>query len=394
MTGSWGRLPSGTSTAERAATPGLLPSGPSNDVGATPNPRGPAAVPPPAPGVGPADEARYRRAERRWWDTVKRAPIEHWVELPGLGTVVRVLEVGEGPPVLFLHGAASGASVWAPLAARLASRHRCLLLDRPGCGLSPASPEALRFGAGSGRRRADAFDGFAALADELAVSVLDGLGVERAAVVATSLGGYLGLRAAAAHPDRVDRLVCMGWPVGAPGDPMPIGMRLASIGWLGRLGACLPTTDRTVRRMAKRLGIGADALGPAGIAWFRELLNRTPTAANERAGLPPIAGLRRGQRPEALLPPSLLRQFQAPTLFVWGTDDPFGGTAAAEAFASRVPGARLSLVGTGHAPWIDAPQLAALTTASFLAGHDDRVPPSGAPVSAVLRDENRATPAF
>jgi len=302
---------------------------------------------------------------------MKLAPTEHWVELPGLGTVVRVLEVGQdGPPALFLHGASSGATGWAPLAARLASRHRCLLVDRPGCGLSPASPEALRFGSGSGRRRADAFDGFAALADELAVSVLDGLGVERAAVVATSLGGYLGLRAAAAHPDRVERLVCLGWPVGAPGEQVPLMMRLASIGWLGRVGAQLPVSARQVRRMLKAMAIGADALGPAGVGWFQELLRRTPTVGNELAAVPSVLGLR-GQRPEALLADTVLRRVQAPTLFVWGTDDPFGGTAAAEAFAPRVPGARLSLVGTGHAPWIDAPQLVALTVASFLAGHDD-----------------------
>ncbi len=376
------------STAERAATEGLRPSGSSYDVADTSTPCGPAVpgpatapvapapsvVPAPPSGLRPADEARYRQAEQRWWDTFGVRPVERWVELPGLGTVVRVLEVGteagEGPPVLFLHGASAGATSWAPLAARLASRHRCLLVDRPGCGLSPAPPKALRFGSGSGGRRADAFDGFAALADELAVAVLDGLGVERAAMVATSFGGHLGLRAAAAHPERVERLVCLGWPVGAPGDPVPLMMRLASIGWLGRLGARLPVSGRTVRRILKRLGIGADALGPAGMAWFRALVNRTPTVANELAAVPPVIGLR-GQRPDALLADGLLRRIQAPTLFVWGTDDPLGGTEAAEAFAPRVPGARLCLVGAGHAPWIDAPQLVALTTASFLAGHDD-----------------------
>lgn len=371
------------STAERAAK-GVLPSsGPSYDVADTATPCGPAAALParspalpsvvtaPASGLRPADEARYRQAEQGWWDAFGLRPVERWVELPGLGTVVRVLEVGEGgPPVLFLHGASSGATSWAPLAARLAGRHRCLLVDRPGCGLSPASPRALRFGSGSGRRRADAFDGFAALADELAVAVLDGLGVERAALVATSLGGHLGLRAAAAHPDRVERLVCLGWPVGAPGDPVPMTMRLASIGWLGRLGARLPVSSRMVRRILKRVGIGADALGPAGVAWFRALVNRTPTVANELAAVPSVVGLR-GQRPEALLADGLLRRIQVPTLFVWGTDDPFGGTEAAEAFAPRVPRARLCLVGAGHAPWIDAPQLVALTVASFLAGHDD-----------------------
>ncbi len=372
------------STADRAATTALPPSGPSHDVADKATPCGPAAavpspppaapsvVPAPPSGLRPAAEARYRQAEQRWWDTFGVRPVERWVELPGLGTVVRVLEVGEGgPPVLFLHGASGGATSWAPLAARLAGRHRCLLVDRPGCGLSPAPPRALRFGSGSGRRRADAVDGFAALADELAVAVLDGLGVERAALVATSLGGHFGLRASAAHPDRVERLVCLGWPVGAPGDPLPLTLRLGSMGGLlGRLGARLPVSGRAVHRTLKRLGIEPDALGPAGVAWMRALVNRTPTVANERAAVPPVAGLR-GQRSEVLLSDSLLRRIEAPTMFVWGTDDPFGGTEAAEAFAARVPGARLCLVGAGHAPWIDAPQLVALTTAAFLAGHDD-----------------------
>jgi len=353
-----------------------VPAGPSDDVGngrAWRGPRAdatPARRVPPVRVLAPADEDRYRRAEQRWWDVMGARPAEGWVELPGLGAVVRVLEVGEGPPVLFLHGACSAATVWAPLAARLAGRHRCLLVDRPGCGLSPAPPTGLRFGAGGGRRRADAFDGFAALADELAVAVLDGIGLERAPMVATSLGGYVGLRAAAAHPDRVERLVVLGWPVGAPGEPVPLAMRLASVGGLGRLGARMPVGEWAVRSMLTRLGIGADALGPAGVAWFQALLDCTPTVRNELAAVPPVLGLR-GQRPEALLSDGVLRRIEAPTLFVWGTDDPFGGTAAAEAFAPRVPGARLSLVGTGHAPWIDARQLVALTTAAFLAGHDD-----------------------
>ena len=85
--------------------------------------------------------------------------------------------------------------------------------------------------------------------------------------------------------------------------------------------------------------------------------------------MPPVLALGRSPRPEILLPDRALRRIEAPVLLVWGTDDPFGGTAAAEAFAPRVPGARLCLVGAGHAPWLDAPDLVAVTTAAFLAGH-------------------------
>ncbi len=55
---------------------------------------------------------------------------------------MRVLEVGEGVPVLFVHGASSGGSSWAPLVACL-SGFRCILLDRPGFGLSPRLNEPL-----------------------------------------------------------------------------------------------------------------------------------------------------------------------------------------------------------------------------------------------------------
>ena len=52
---------------------------------------------------------------------------------------LRVQELGDGPPILFIHGANTSGTSWATLAAKLPS-FRCLLLDRPGTGLSPALP--------------------------------------------------------------------------------------------------------------------------------------------------------------------------------------------------------------------------------------------------------------
>jgi hypothetical protein len=50
------------------------------------------------------DESRYRQAERTLWDAVGVTPEDRTVHLAGLGTDVRVQEVGDGPPVLFVHG--------------------------------------------------------------------------------------------------------------------------------------------------------------------------------------------------------------------------------------------------------------------------------------------------
>ena len=124
------------------------------------------------------NKERYRQAEQRLWESVGLDPVERQVSLHRLGTTVRVLEVGQGPDVLFVHGGSASGANWAPLVARLDGFH-CLLLDRPGCGLSDPLdadlPDLGRFGE---------------VAATLVADGLDGLDVPTAHVVATSLGGH------------------------------------------------------------------------------------------------------------------------------------------------------------------------------------------------------------
>ena len=107
---------------------------------------------------------RYRAAERQLWSSLGIAPRERRVRLPQIGTEVRVQELGTGRPVLFVHGASTCGTSWADLAVRLPDMH-CLLLDRPGTGLSdPLDPPI--------RGVAD----LVAMGDTLVSDVLDGLG--------------------------------------------------------------------------------------------------------------------------------------------------------------------------------------------------------------------------
>ena len=142
---------------------------------------------------------RYREVEQRMWASIGLDPIERVVTLERLGTTARILEVGEGSPILFVHGVSASGASWAPLVAHL-NGFRCLLLDRPGCGLS--APLAVDL---------SDLDRFGAVAGELVSDVLDGLDVPKAHVVATSLGGHFALRSAAANPDRVHRRLAAGW---------------------------------------------------------------------------------------------------------------------------------------------------------------------------------------
>jgi pimeloyl-ACP methyl ester carboxylesterase len=75
----------------------------------------------------------------------------------------------------------------------LAAHFRCLILEFPGFGVSDDTGEHPMLGAGAAVSR-----------------FLNGLGIERAAVIGNSMGGIIGAQAAIAHPDRVSRLVTIG----------------------------------------------------------------------------------------------------------------------------------------------------------------------------------------
>ena len=104
----------------------------------------------------------------------------------------------------------------------------------------------------------------------------------------------------------------------------------------------------------------------AAIDCFLSLLRDTDTFRNELNAGPRIMTIR-GLDESILLPDRVLGAVRAPTYFLWGEADPFGGPTIATAFASRVPDAKLELIpGAGHAPWIDRPEhVAAVVTDHF-----------------------------
>jgi len=117
-------------------------------------------------------------------------------------------DVGDGPPVLLLHGSGPGVSAWANwrlTIGDLSPHFRLLARDLAGFGYTgvPADVPLTR---DTWLRQI--------------VDFLDALGVERAHVIGNSFGGSMALALAIAHPDRVERLVLMG-SVGVPFDITP-----------------------------------------------------------------------------------------------------------------------------------------------------------------------------
>ena len=293
------------------------------------------------------------------WESVGVEPGEQVLDLRRTGARVRVQVAGDGPVVVFVHGGSNSGVSWASLVARL-PEYRSVVLDRPGCGLSP--PLGTTFGDVAS---------LAEFSDALVVDVLDAMDLDVAALVGTSFGGYATLRAAAAHPERVTRLVQLGWTVGAPAARLPLIMRVATAPGLGTVMASLPPTERVVRSMLKQIGLRqameAGRVSQEAIDCFLALLGDTDTMRNEVRAGPRLMRLRGGMNEDLILPPSLLAAIRAPAYFLWGEEDLFGGADIARTFVTQLPDAELELMpGAGHAVWMDDAEFVATRVKKFL----------------------------
>lgn len=299
------------------------------------------------------------------WDRLGVTPVERFVELP-MGNAVRVQELGEGPPVVFLHGGSIAGTSWSDLVARLGGV-RSILIDRPGCGLSDPIPNGPL-------RSIGAVLGYA---DRLLGELLDALELDRATVAATSYGGLFAVRGAAAAADRVDRLIEYSWLIGAPAGSAPMTARLAAVPGMRSLMSHVPMTRGMVRSSLRQFGlrraIDSGSFDDVMLDWAHSLLRDTGTLRNELRSSPRVVTPLKGHNTALLLPDELLSHLTMPALFIWGADDPNGGEEIARDFVPRVPYGRLLLVPGGeHAPWLDDLDLCVEATCDFLGTHPAR----------------------
>lgn len=128
-------------------------------------------------------------SEHSEWMAIDWSSHLRWVRVQG--RLVNVLDIGEGPAVVFLHGLSGCWQNWLETIPEFARDHRVIALDFPGFGQSemPAEPISIA--------------GYARMLDEL----FGALVVGSATIVGNSMGGFVGADMAIRYPDRVDRLV-------------------------------------------------------------------------------------------------------------------------------------------------------------------------------------------
>jgi pimeloyl-ACP methyl ester carboxylesterase len=267
-----------------------------------------------------------RAAADRRFAAAGLEPVE--IPLPGGGRLA-ARAGGSGPPLVLLMGFGAEAPIqWQQQVRPFAARHRLFVPDLLWFGGSVGAPGAIR------------------VEDQVAAvrAGMDALGIGRADVVGISFGGIVAWGLAGAHPERVRRLVIVSSP-GPAFTPEDHAAALARIGVPSLHELLLPAAPSGVQTTLGIVVPGLPALPARALADLHAGFFSPPHRAEQSAMLDDL--LRRMDAPD----PSLPRP-QAPTLLVWGDEDPLFPPGIAERLAALLPGGAETVVlpGAAHGP--------------------------------------------
>ena len=258
------------------------------------------------------------------------------------GLRLHLLDTGPrgAPTVILLHGFGASLQTWDAWAAILQAHMRVIRFDLPGFGLTGADPTG------------DYTD-----ARTVAVlgAVMDRLGIGRASLIGNSLGGKIAWNFAAAHPDRVDRLVLIS-PDGfaSPGFEYDTPAKVPAM--LRLLPYVLPAS--MVRMTLAPAYADASRLTPDLVRRYRDMM----LAPGVRSAMLARMAQVRLERPEPAL-----RRITAPTLLLWGERDAMIPFSNADDYLRAIPHSRLAaLPSLGHVPQEEAPAESLAPVLAFL----------------------------
>jgi len=260
---------------------------------------------------------------------------EHRHEIEVVGARVNYVEIGEGPPLLFVHGLSGCWQNWLENIPHFARNHRVVALDLPGFGSSPLPPWEISIPA-YGRFLRD---------------FCERLGIARCSLVGNSMGGFIATEVAITEPERVDDLVL----VSAAGITWARARRepAAMLGRLGRAAGplLLRLNMGGIRRARLRKGAFQGVFHDP-LSLRREALWENLVPAMQSPGyfdaMTNLVGYDIRDR---------LEEIGVQTLIVWGRNDRVVPVPAALAYKKRI-GDNAELVifdRCGHVPQMERP---------------------------------------
>ncbi len=299
--------------------------------------------PEPTPPGGPDPYGHATGEADPAWMSIDWARHQHWIDLDG--TAVNYVEIGEGRPIVFVHGLGGNWQNWLENLPYFADAGwRAVAMDLPGFGHSPMPEWDLSMPA------------YGHLIDEFCSR----LNLHSTALVGNSMGGFICAETALDSPEWIDHLVL----VSAAGIGSA-GMRQEPVkAWARMVDTVSPMASKMnlegIRRPGlRRLAFEGVFRDPGKIR--AELLYEVSTQAIGTAGFRDAVVSLTGY--DFL---DRLGSISAPTLLIWGRDDRVVPASEAPGYVERIPDVELNVFDDcGHVPMMERPVRFNRLVASF-----------------------------
>jgi pimeloyl-ACP methyl ester carboxylesterase len=289
----------------------------------------------------------YGSRGRSAWLEVDWREHQRWVQVAG--TPVNTIDLGDGPPLVFVHGLSGSWPNWLEQLPVFARDHRVIAMDLPGFGYSPMPRQRITISF------------YARILDEL----LGALGVDAGALVGNSMGGFISAELAIAFPERVERLVLVSAAGISTNGRRDVQRAVPALRRMERVvGAYTAWLAAHSDAVARHPGLRNAALG---------LVTRHPSRLNPALAAEQLRGAGKPGFLQALQANldypirERLPEIACPTLIVWGEEDKVIPVRDAGVFEELIPDSRKVLYkDTGHMAMLERPSAFNALLAGFL----------------------------
>jgi pimeloyl-ACP methyl ester carboxylesterase len=299
----------------------------------------------------PVSAGSYGPERRPAWLDVDWREHQRWIDVDG--HPVNVIEIGEGPPVVFVHGHSGCWQNWLEnLLPAAEAGHRAIAFDLPGFGASEKPDRKLTI------------EGWARDTDVL----FEALDIDSAALVGNSLGGFIAAQVAISHPTRVGRLVLVT-AAGVSDRYIGLPSKLLARNAVARFERLLNSRG-TIPKSQARMIVTRPRLRRAALGFVVAYPERLPAVT--------CMELLRGAGHEAVPDATAaimtydfsehVPSISCPTMIVWGERDRLVSAASADRYEELIDGARkIVYADTGHMPQLERPARFNADLEAFLA---------------------------
>ncbi len=282
---------------------------------------------------------RHPQWQRVDWRAQRRS-----VELPGAS--VNYVEIGEGEPLLFIHGLSGCWQNWLESLPHFGAGRRAIALDLPGFGSSPMPSWEIEMPA------------YGRLIHDFCAK----LGLEGTTLVGNSMGGFIAVEAVSAFPASFKRLVLVS-AAGILNTWNPEERATVTAYAWKKFGPLIADRGRGIlsRPRSRQLTLAPFFRFPNKLG--AALMFEQVAGGSRCPGFGPALNsvIRRDIREE-------LTAIEQPTLIVWGLSDRVIPVNAAISYHRRLPRSRLEIFErTGHLPQLERPLRFNLVLDEFLA---------------------------